>query len=139
MSSDPLGEINRRDRLKAHLATRTAKRAKSHQLSSSTDLLGFIPQVTPRFTPPVHLSKFALALEWARKMPVRLVVSVPPRHGKTELILHGIAWHLQRDPACEIAYIGYSQTFARSKSFRLSPPLSSFMDRRSSSFAVALA
>ena len=49
-------------------------------------------------------------------MPVRLVVSVPPRHGKTELILHSIAWHLQRDPACEIAYIGYSQTFARSKS-----------------------
>ena len=41
-----------------------------------------------------------------------MVVSVPPRHGKTETILHWIAWLLLGDPTLRIAYISYAHNFA---------------------------
>lgn len=47
---------------------------------------------------------------------MRVLVSVPPRHGKTELILHVIAWWLLRHPEQTIVYASYSADIARSKS-----------------------
>lgn len=40
------------------------------------------------------------------------MVSVPPRHGKTETVLHWIAWLLVQDPSLRIAYISYAHNFA---------------------------
>lgn len=42
--------------------------------------------------------------------------STPPRHGKTESLLHFIPWLLLADSATQLAYISYSQRFAEKKS-----------------------
>ena len=81
-------------------------------------LLSFIPTVTPKFDPPVHLTRFADAIEASRTVPTFRLVSTPPRHGKTELILHAIAWLLQQDPTKTIGYMTYSGDLAKSKSRR---------------------
>ena len=43
-------------------------------------------------------------------------MSVPPRHSKTETILHSIAWLLEQDPQRSIGYVSYADAIARSKS-----------------------
>jgi predicted phage terminase large subunit-like protein len=49
---------------------------------------------------------------------VRALVSVPPRHAKTETFLHGIAWGLAQNPRLQFGYVSYAADFARSKSRR---------------------
>ena len=79
-------------------------------------LLDAIPRVSPRYEPPVHLAPVVELLERSRREPVRGLVSVPPRHGKTELIAHGLAWLLSRDPRRTHAYVTYAAQVAYSKS-----------------------
>lgn len=79
-------------------------------------LLDFIPRISPRFKRPSHLEPLALILEQAHTGPVRCLVSVPPRHAKTETLLHGIAWILRDDPSAMLGYITYQAALARSKS-----------------------
>jgi hypothetical protein len=45
-----------------------------------------------------------------------MLVSVPPRHSKTETVLHAIAYQLARDPKTRIGYCTYSASLARAKS-----------------------
>lgn len=48
-----------------------------------------------------------------------MLFSVPPRHGKTEAILHSLAWRLWIEPTAQLIYTGYSGQFAQSKSKRV--------------------
>jgi len=76
-------------------------------------LLDFVPQVSPRLRAPTHLAPVAAAFE--RSMSgetVEACISVPPRHGKTTLILHAIAWILTQDPTAQILYASYAHGFA---------------------------
>ena len=80
-------------------------------------LLDFVPRLTPRWRRPDHLAPVAALLERAaRGEAVRACVSVPPQHGKTELLLHGIVWLLRQRPDWTIGYGSYNSTQARSKS-----------------------
>ena len=81
-------------------------------------LLSFVPTISPKFEAPVHLTPLALAIEQSRTDSVYRLVSTPPRHGKTELLLHAIAWLLQKDPSKTIGYMTYSGDLAKSKSRR---------------------
>jgi len=84
---------------------------------TSEGLLDFIPRISRRFEAPRHLTPIARLFERAvAGEPVRALVSVPPRHGKTETILHGIAWGLRRHPEATFAYASYAADIARSKS-----------------------
>lgn len=51
-------------------------------------------------------------LERAIVEPTRFCVSVPPRHGKSETILHWFAWILRHEPRARIAYVTYGYDFA---------------------------
>jgi predicted phage terminase large subunit-like protein len=42
----------------------------------------------------------------------RLMINVPPRYGKTELVIHFIAWALARYPDSNFLYVSYSHTLA---------------------------
>lgn len=77
-----------------------------------------MPAVSPLFAPPHHLHKIVDLFRRieASKKPVRAVVSVPPRHGKTETVLHAIAWWLRKHPERTAAYVSYAADIARSKS-----------------------
>jgi predicted phage terminase large subunit-like protein len=76
-------------------------------------LLDFVPRITPKYMAPHHLSNVARKLERFREEPFEFVFSVPPRHGKSELVLHWIIWALLRNPGLQIAYITYNHTQAR--------------------------
>jgi predicted phage terminase large subunit-like protein len=100
-------------RAQAELERRRRERTRNEAL------LDFIPRVSPKFSPPVHLAPVIRLLERAvRGESIRALVSVPPRHAKTETILHSIAWGLSQNPSLQFGYIGYAETFARSKSRR---------------------
>lgn len=88
------------------------------QAAATTDepLADFVHRISPQFAPPVHLAPLLAELERAEREPVRVLVSVPPRHGKTETILHAIAWWLSRNPRITCGYTGYATPFAWSKS-----------------------
>lgn len=62
---------------------------------------------------PRHLTEVAGKLERFREEPFEFVFSVPPRHGKSELVLHWIVWALLRNPGLQIAYVSYNHTQAR--------------------------
>jgi predicted phage terminase large subunit-like protein len=57
-------------------------------------------------------------IELSRITKVLELVSTPPRHGKTETLLHSIAWTLRENPSLTCAYITHSGQLAQSKSRR---------------------
>jgi hypothetical protein len=46
---------------------------------------------------------------------VRAVVSMPPRHGKTETLLFAIAWLLLQNPEMRLMYVSYAARIAEKK------------------------
>lgn len=80
-------------------------------------ILDVVPRVSPEWTRPEHLSQVADALARSLVEPVRICLDVPPRHGKTETILHGAAWSLDVQPrGNNIAYVTYEAGLAWEKS-----------------------
>ncbi len=98
-------------------ALREACRAElARRAKSSERLIDFIPRISPRFTRPTHLAPLLGLLERTEREPVRAIVNLPPRHSKTETILHSIAYRLSRRPWETIAYVTYGHSLAVSKS-----------------------
>jgi len=83
---------------------------------SSIGLLDFIPSLTKHYQRPSHLAPIASLLEATEVGPVRAAVSAPPRHSKTEMLLHFIAWLLARNPMLTVGYASHSAALALSKS-----------------------
>jgi predicted phage terminase large subunit-like protein len=81
-------------------------------------LMQFIPQITPSFWQPHHLAPVIRHLERALHESLFLVIALPPRHGKTELILHFIAWYLAKRSEHTIGYTSYAQRQAESKALK---------------------
>lgn len=67
-----------------------------------------------RYKPARHHRVLAAALEEVEKGLIpRLIVTMPPRHGKSELISKRFpAWFLGRDPYRQVAFATYSGDFA---------------------------
>lgn len=67
--------------------------------------------------PPAHLERITELFERIeRGEEVRALVSVPPQHGKTETLLHGIARSLARHPEWPFVYVSFTATAAGDKS-----------------------
>lgn len=92
--------------------------AQAKELPPVGPLLDFIPTISPRFMKPRHLLPFIGQLEQIGKRPIRGVWHAPPRHSKTELILHTVAHGLRNDPAGVYGYASYGQSLTFSKSTR---------------------
>jgi predicted phage terminase large subunit-like protein len=95
--------------------------AELHALETAVgadSLIEFIPRVTVQWMPPWHLAPIAQLFARAEFAPVRACVSVPPRHGKTEMLLHAMSWWLGRHPHDWIAYTSYAGDLAHRKSTR---------------------
>jgi predicted phage terminase large subunit-like protein len=43
----------------------------------------------------------------------KLIINVPPRYGKTEMLIHFIAWSLARYPDSNFMYVSYSHSLAK--------------------------
>jgi hypothetical protein len=80
-------------------------------------LLDFLPRHWPGLISPRHLAPLANLFERVvRGERVRALVSVPAQHGKTTLLLAGIAWLLRRQPTWPVAYVTYAQDQADTQS-----------------------
>lgn len=94
----------------AELELRRRKNAKR-------SLYEFIVHNTPQYTSPTHLKPL---IDYLTKIlkgeSVRLLCSTPPRHGKTETLLHFAVRYLLGNPTRRIAYITYEAGLAESKS-----------------------
>lgn len=76
----------------------------------------WIPRLSPAYQSPKHLTPLTEAIERALHGPVRAVIHAPPRHAKTETILHAVPWFLRQRPSWTIGYASYSEKIAISKS-----------------------
>lgn len=88
-------------------------------LAGVESLLDWIPLMSPHFERPKHLRQLAEVLVRSQFEPVYCWISVPPRHSKTETLLHYVPWRLHRDPKSEIAYCTYESNLAHTKSRRM--------------------
>lgn len=98
-------------------ATSSVRLAKEEKALRCRTLAQFITDVTPEYDVPTHLGPLlGFFADVAAGMVRRAVVAVPPGHFKTETILHGCAWLLQKDPTYKIAFASYAADFAATKS-----------------------
>lgn len=65
---------------------------------------------------PTHLQPMLDMLARTETEAVRAIVNLPPRHSKTETILHYIAYRLKRRPWETIAYVTFGNDLTNSKS-----------------------
>lgn len=85
-----------------------------HQAES---ILDFVPRTTPAYRKPTHLAPLARLIDRARAGErIRALVFAPPRHGKSELLLHASAQWITTRPTDTVAYVTYAADFAGSQS-----------------------
>lgn len=100
------------------VAVERERRKRRTSTTNPLPLLEFIPKITPRFTQPHHLKPLITRLERIPKEPQFLIVSVPPRHSKSESLLHFMALLLAQRPELRIAYSTYAQTFSETQALK---------------------
>lgn len=110
-----LGLLGRIERRRRELDKWLPKGAASPS-TKATGLLDFVPATTRGWLRPEHLAPIAGQLEATTRGAVRAILNAPPRHGKTELLLHFIAWYLRRHPDRTVGYASHSAALALSKS-----------------------
>lgn len=98
------------------LRRRAAARYAQLERRAEHDLGTFIPLTTPAYRRPDHLAPLLRLLDEAMRRPVLATVSVPPRHFKTDTLLHGVARMLRYHPERMNAYATYNGEFAARKS-----------------------
>lgn len=77
-------------------------------------LFAFIPFRNRGYQLPIHLAPLIDRLQRivVNREPARLLLSAPPRHGKSETIVNLCAWVFRRNPKAKIAYVTYGQTLS---------------------------
>ncbi len=91
---------------------RAARKPPANVRRDPGKLLPFVPKASPQLRAPDHLEPVASAVERSMTEVVEACVSVPPRHGKTTLIVHAIVWILIKNPRAQILYASYAHGFA---------------------------
>lgn len=85
-------------------------------LEGGESLHDYIGDLSPSFGPPAWTRIVTDTYERARRKPVRICLSVPPRMGKTYTTLHGISKWIRDYPADTCVYSTYNARRAQSKS-----------------------
>lgn len=77
-------------------------------------LAKWIPQASRHLDEPTHLAPIIAQMERVgRGETIELCISVPPRHGKTTLIVHWIVWLLTQRPDMQILYCSFGERMAK--------------------------
>ncbi|MBD1210662.1 MAG: hypothetical protein H9535_19700 [Ignavibacteria bacterium] len=109
-------------RAAAELELRRRQRIREEQQAPDwitlVGLMDFIPYISPAWQSPLHLAPIVQALERVLTESVKLVIEVPPRHFKTETVLHAIAWILRQQPHRTVGYVSYAIKQAHSKALK---------------------
>jgi len=97
-------------------AREQAERSVAGAPAAPQDLLSFIPAVSPKYGRPLHLLPLTQALEASLHRPMRCVIHAPPRHAKSETILHAIVYWMLQKPAEVTGYAAYGASLALTQS-----------------------
>jgi predicted phage terminase large subunit-like protein len=107
MARRKLAQI-RAERLRATIAQQTNP--------GELDLLDFIPALNARYERPEHLAPIA---ELFRRIDageiIRALVTAPPQHGKSDMLVNGQARGTRRKPHLRNAYVCYGERLVRKK------------------------
>lgn len=107
------------DEARAHeLELRAAARRSALEDIAEYDCGTFIELTTPSYQRPDHLAELLGALDRSMREPVYALVELPPRHTKTDTMLHGAARRLRYRPRDHVAYCSYTGPLALRKSRR---------------------
>jgi hypothetical protein len=98
------------------LEERTAYARLVSSLVGGESLRDFIGRLTPHRPAPPHVSPIIRAMELARLRPIKVCISLPPRHVKTETVMNALAWWMKLTTTDTNAYASYNQEQAESKS-----------------------
>lgn len=87
---------------------------KKRRLNARSRLLPFCQYTDPNYIPAEHLKRLAEKLEAVERGEItRLIVVMPPQHGKSELISRRFpCWYLGRHPEDHIVQAGYAEGMA---------------------------
>ena len=77
------------------------------------ELLDYVVRATPQFQRPDHLAQLAKLLDRSLERSIRALVSIPPQHGKSQLLLHHLVRLTVLKPQRQSAYITYGAEFSR--------------------------
>lgn len=105
------------DLLNLALAEQELRRRQKETIDTA-DLFQIVPLLSPKYQEPRHITPAVETLMATEHSSQRLIISVPPRHGKTETLLHFIAWFLYRNPEKTIAYVSYNSEISGSKALQ---------------------
>lgn len=100
------------------------ERERIHQERSSTasredigGLQAWVPRISPHYQQPAHLRELTDAIELAiGGERQKVLCHAPPRHAKTETVLHAISYGLRKNPTLTFGYASYNSDIALSKS-----------------------
>lgn len=103
-------------RAKAELELRRRRRERADY--AALPMIDFVPAISPEFQRTPHLTPLGVQCDRIDNEEIRLACHTPPRHGKTEFLLHLIVRTLMRRPSARIGYATYSADLAQAKSNR---------------------
>lgn len=91
------------------------KQERQQRAIAQTSLLAFTEATNPAYVRAGHHAKIAEALEAIERRDIdRLMIFMPPRHGKSELASRRFpAWYLGKDPKRQIIAASYNSDLAR--------------------------
>jgi len=112
-----LGSLERFDRLERKLDRWLPEEPLLDELPAV--LAEYVPALSPQYDAPQHLAPYLDAIASTLEQEQRLVLSIPPRHAKTETTLHAFPWLWDRQPDRTHCYVTYESGLARSKSRRV--------------------
>jgi hypothetical protein len=79
-------------------------------------LADFIPAISQQYEPPLHLGPYLDVVESTLHQPRKVVLSVPPRHAKTDTTLHSFPYLWSFEPGKTHGYFSYSADITAEKS-----------------------
>ena len=74
----------------------------------------FVARVSPKFgAVPDHLAKVYRVISKSMRRQIFATVSLPPRHGKSETLAHGLAYRMVYTPTCLNGYATYGHDLSK--------------------------
>lgn len=111
-----LASMSREDQI-ATLALLEAAEGRTSRNAAQEDFGTFCERVMPGFQRPLHIQIIIDALERVERGELkRLILALPPRHGKSETTSKlFLAWYMGRNANREVAFATYNQEYANQR------------------------
>ena len=108
--------LGKRERLKNLRAKRRQKKlteAPTPKLETPFEFMARMETFRKGQLEPYHLKRLADAFERMAEEELRVTVSIPPRHGKSQSLIHFVVWWMIRNPTKTAIVISHTASLAK--------------------------